>query len=209
MAGSDYPVPLAKAQAPHISRLEIKKSRFLAQSFHARSEKEARAAIEELKKSHRDATHNCWAFVAGKPADTAHIGFSDDGEPSGTAGRPILNVLLHSGIGEIALVVTRWFGGIKLGTGGLVRAYQESAAVNLGALPLGRFTPSRNARMIVPYQFIEPVKRLLATNGASVQSEKFGEYAEFEISAPLEACATLSADVAAASSGAVRFEFMP
>lgn len=209
MPASAYPVPLANAQAPHISLLEIRKSRFLAQSFRARSEKEARKAIEGIKKMRRDATHNCWAFVAGKPGDTAHIGSSDDGEPSGTAGRPILNVLLHSGIGEIILVVTRWFGGIKLGTGGLSRAYQESALVNLKGLPLEQFAPSRSARLLVPYQFVDPVKRLLAANGASVRSEKFGEFAEFEILAPLASCPNLTAEVARTSSGAVIFELMP
>lgn len=209
MPGSAYPVPLADAQAPHISLLEIRKSRFLAQSFRAKSEKEARKAIEGIKKTHRDATHNCWAFVAGKPGDTAHIGSSDDGEPSGTAGRPILNVLLHSGIGEIILVVTRWFGGIKLGTGGLSRAYQESASVNLKGLPLEQFAPSRSARLLVPYQFVDPVKRLLAANDASVRSEKFGEFAEFEILAPLASCPNLTAELAQTSSGAVIFELLP
>lgn len=209
LPGLEYPVPLATAQEPHISRLEIRKSRFLAQSFRAKSEREARDAIDGIKKLRRDATHNCWAFVAGRAGDTAHIGSSDDGEPSGTAGRPILNVLLHSGIGEIALVVTRWFGGIKLGTGGLSRAYQESASVNLQDLPLETFAPTKGARLLVPYQFVEPVKRLLAANGANVLSEKFAEFAEFEVLAPVASCSNLAAEVARTSSGSVIFEFMP
>ena len=82
-----------------------------------------------------DATHNCWAYVAGPPASTGRVGMSDAGEPHGTAGRPMLTVLLHSGVGEIAAVVTRYYGGIKLGTGGLVKAYGGAVLAALEALP--------------------------------------------------------------------------
>ncbi len=102
---------------------EIKKSVFITYLARTSSIDEAKAFVAKIKLKHSDARHNCWAFVAGRPEDSMKWGFSDDGEPSGTAGKPILAQLSGSGIGEITAVVTRYSGGIKLGTGGLVKAY--------------------------------------------------------------------------------------
>lgn len=101
----------------------IKRSRFIVHIGHTPDVSSAREFIAEIKDKYPDAGHNCWAHIAGRPDDSQILGFSDDGEPNGTAGKPMLNVLMGSGIGEITAVVTRYFGGIKLGTGGLVRAY--------------------------------------------------------------------------------------
>ncbi|MGO1295906.1 MAG: YigZ family protein [Vibrio sp.] len=102
---------------------EIKKSTFITYLAHTPSIEDAKAFIETIKGQHKDARHNCWAFVAGRANDSMKWGFSDDGEPSGTAGKPILAQLSGSGVGELTAVVTRYFGGIRLGTGGLVKAY--------------------------------------------------------------------------------------
>ncbi|MFC5079085.1 YigZ family protein [Vibrio thalassae] len=102
---------------------EIKKSVFITQIAHTPSIESAKAFIDGVKKEHSNARHNCWGFVAGRPENSMMWGFSDDGEPSGTAGKPILAQLSGSGIGELAAVVTRYYGGIRLGTGGLVKAY--------------------------------------------------------------------------------------
>ncbi|CAH0524305.1 YigZ family protein [Vibrio hippocampi] len=102
---------------------EIKKSVFITQLAHTPSIESAKAFIDSVKKQHSAARHNCWGFVAGRPENSMMWGFSDDGEPSGTAGKPILAQLSGSSIGEISAVVTRYSGGIKLGTGGLVKAY--------------------------------------------------------------------------------------
>lgn len=102
---------------------EIKKSRFITYLAHTPNVEAAKAFVHHIKDKHHDARHNCWAFVAGRPEDSMKWGFSDDGEPSGTAGKPILAQLAGSGVGEITAVVTRYSGGIKLGTGGLVKAY--------------------------------------------------------------------------------------
>ena len=102
---------------------EIKKSLFITHLQHASSIEEAKNVVEEIKHRHSDARHNCWAFAVGRPQDSMKWGFSDDGEPSGTAGKPMLAQLSGSGVGELCAVVTRYSGGIKLGTGGLVRAY--------------------------------------------------------------------------------------
>ena len=111
-----YNVPdLAPGQI-HRAEETIHRSRFIVTIARVTSPEEAKAFIEEVRTEHAQATHNCWAFVAGSPGSTAHVGASDDGEPKGTAGRPMLTVLLHCGVGEIAAVVTRYFGGILLGT---------------------------------------------------------------------------------------------
>jgi len=111
--------------------LEIKKSKFIGHVEHTSDRQQAMDFIASIKKLHPQASHNCWAFQAGPPDSSQEIGCSDDGEPHGTAGKPILNVLLHSEIGEIAVVVTRYYGGIKLGTGGLARAYSETAKLTI------------------------------------------------------------------------------
>lgn len=105
---------------------EIKKSTFIVHIGHTPDLNAAKAFIKNIEEKYSDARHNCWAYVAGKPGGSHVYGFSDDGEPNGTAGKPMLNVLSGSGIGEITAVVTRYFGGVKLGTGGLVRAYGGS-----------------------------------------------------------------------------------
>src|ERR1051325_1555091 len=114
-----YPIPAET----HRTREEIERSKFITTVAPAPSIDEAQAFIASIRDEFPDATHNCWAYVVGPPGSTARIGLSDDGEPRGTAGRPMLTALLHGGVGDVAAVVTRYFGGVKLGTGGLVRAY--------------------------------------------------------------------------------------
>lgn len=117
-------------------RLEvvIEKSRFIADLGHAPDVDAAKAFIQRVRGEFPDATHHCFAFVAGRPNDSRVGGASDDGEPGGTAGKPMLTVLSHSGLGEIVAVVTRYYGGIKLGTGGLARAYGGAVAEALKLL---------------------------------------------------------------------------
>jgi uncharacterized YigZ family protein len=119
MNSTAYLIP----EHPVIFEEEIKKSVFITQIAHTPSIELAKAFVDQVKKQHSSARHNCWGFVAGRPENSMMWGFSDDGEPSGTAGKPILAQLSGSGIGELTAVVTRYSGGIKLGTGGLVKAY--------------------------------------------------------------------------------------
>lgn len=114
-----YLIPSAAVQFEE----EIKKSTFITYLAHTPSIELAKAFVDSIKQRHSDARHNCWGFVAGRPQDSMKWGFSDDGEPSGTAGKPILAQLTGSNVGEITAVVTRYYGGIQLGTGGLVKAY--------------------------------------------------------------------------------------
>ncbi|MUK67820.1 YigZ family protein [Aliivibrio fischeri] len=118
---NDQPYQVPKAMV--VFEEEIKKSIFITYLARTSSVDDAKAFVAEIKAKHSDARHNCWGFVAGRPEDSMRWGFSDDGEPSGTAGKPILAQLSGSGIGEITAVVTRYYGGVRLGTGGLVKAY--------------------------------------------------------------------------------------
>ncbi|MUI52641.1 YigZ family protein [Aliivibrio fischeri] len=118
---NDQPYQVPKAMV--VFEEEIKKSIFITYLARTSSVDDAKAFVTEIKAKHSDARHNCWGFVAGRPEDSMKWGFSDDGEPSGTAGKPILAQLSGSGIGEITAVVTRYYGGVRLGTGGLVKAY--------------------------------------------------------------------------------------
>lgn len=137
---------------------EIKKSRFIATAGHASDKDAAMHFIESVRKEHPSAHHNCYAYIAGSPFDTTEIGFSDDGEVGGTAGKPMLSVLQHKGIGEIVAVVTRYFGGVRLGTGGLVRAYTSSVTLALDALPLKKLVAVREVGITVPYQYENAVR---------------------------------------------------
>lgn len=206
---SRYPVPAAEARRPHCSQLMERGSRFLAQSCHCPDAAAARDFIAEIRRKNPDATHNCWAFAAGPPGDTARIGFSDDGEPHGTAGRPMLKTLLHSGIGEICMVVSRWFGGVKLGTGGLVRAYQQSAKENMETLPLAERVRLEKLRLCLDYAAVDAVKRLLEKFGANLVEETYAQKASFMVSVPEDRLAGFIGAARDAGRGRIDIEQTP
>ena len=158
---ASFSIPCATFTDPYCTEFIIRRSRFLAQAVHAPSLSEGRAFVDLMRIKHADANHNCWACVGGAPGDTGQAAASDDGEPHGTAGKPMLQILLHSGIGEICIVVTRWFGGIKLGTGGLVRAYQDAVRQNLEQLPLQAKRSLIQLSFIIAYQDRVSVERLV------------------------------------------------
>ncbi len=140
---------------------EIKRSRFITSIGRAPDKQQANAFIGKVRSTYPCANHHCWAYVAGNPFDTLQIGMSDDGEPQGTAGKPMLSILQHRKIGEIVAVVTRYFGGIKLGTGGLVRAYSSSVQMALQKLPLVEFVVLATAKITLPYPYEDRIRRLL------------------------------------------------
>ncbi len=121
--------------------LEIKKSQFIPFAYPVASRDEAMFHVEQLRIEFPDARHHCWAYIIGDPNNTTSAGFDDDGEPNGTAGRPILNVLQHKAIGNVIIIVVRYFGGIKLGAGGLTRAYAGSAQLAVDEMQLVEFVP--------------------------------------------------------------------
>ncbi|AXB30099.1 YigZ family protein [Vibrio campbellii] len=144
---------------------EIKKSVFITYLAHTPSVEAAKAFVEQIKTKHSDARHNCWGFVAGRPEDSMKWGFSDDGEPSGTAGKPILAQLSGSGVGEITAVVTRYSGGIKLGTGGLVKAYGGGVQQALKLLQTIEKKITTKLRLELDYGFMPIAQSLMPQFG--------------------------------------------
>ncbi len=170
---TDYMVPALNDGEVFRNELVIKKSRFIASVGHTKGVDEAEAFLNKIRREFPDARHNCHAFNAGRGNETAFIGCSDDGEPKGTAGRPMLNVLVHSGVGEITVVVTRYFGGILLGTGGLVRAYQDSVKAVLDKLPLKEPEDISELRFAAGISEIHLVEKLAVRYGAGITSRDF------------------------------------
>ena len=179
-----YNVPdLAQGQY-HRAEETIHRSRFIVTIARVSSAEEAKAFIDSVRAEHAQATHNCWAYVAGEPGSTAQVGASDDGEPKGTAGRPMLTVLLHCGVGEIAAVVTRYFGGVLLGTGGLVRAYQGLVKLGLESLPITERVPTRKITITLEHRHVNLALREFETAGARVLEKNFALDATFTLEVP-------------------------
>ncbi len=153
-------------------REEIKKSAFIVHIAHTPTVQDAKEFIKQVGSEYPDARHNCWAHVAGEPGGSHVLGFSDDGEPNGTAGKPMLNVLVGSGLGEITAVITRYFGGIKLGTGGLVRAYGGSLNNALANLELKQRVPSVLLVGTSSYALQGVIEQSLQTNYVTMVVDK-------------------------------------
>ena len=136
---------------PVTARLEIKKSEFIAYAYPVNSREQAMFHVEQLREKYPDARHWCWAYIIGDPDNTTSAGFDDDGEPNGTAGRPILGVLQHKSIGNIIIIVVRYFGGIKLGAGGLTRAYAGSAQAAVDQMILQPFVPMTQVQILADF----------------------------------------------------------
>ena len=136
-----YTIPAAQVAAPHTATVEVHKSRFIGWCAHAPDTDTARALVAAARAQYPDASHHCSAYIAGAPDEQQAIGFADDGEPGGTAGRPMFQALAGSGLGQIACVVIRYFGGTKLGTGGLARAYAQCVSALLADLPVAAYVP--------------------------------------------------------------------
>lgn len=135
------------------ARLEIKKSEFIAYAYPVHSREQAMFHVEQLREQYADARHWCWAYIIGDPDNTTSAGFDDDGEPNGTAGRPILNVLQHKSIGNIIIIVVRYFGGIKLGAGGLTRAYAGSAQAAVDEMTLCPYVPMAQVQILADFAY--------------------------------------------------------
>ena len=158
--------------SPSTAEVNIRNSRFLAEAFIVGTQEEARALIKAQKERYADATHVVHAFVIGPSGGI--LGCSDDGEPSGTAGRPVLDVLKGSGLTNALVTVTRWFGGTLLGTGGLVKAYGESAKAVLAGTPSEELVAMRDFSVEFAYEVYERARREMVALGAQVEREDFG-----------------------------------
>ena len=190
-----YRVLLSDGQGEY----EEKKSRFIATVRRCGSEEEATAFIEEMKKKYWDARHNCSAFCIGSRGELTRC--SDDGEPSGTAGRPMLEVLLGAGLRNVAVVVTRYFGGVLLGTGGLVRAYTQAVKEGIATCETGVMRPGIELRIQTDYNGIGKILYLLGQKGIEPLESEYGEKVMLRILLPREEEKAFREEVTEATAG--------
>ncbi|MCR5657226.1 MAG: YigZ family protein [Butyrivibrio sp.] len=161
-----------------------KKSRFIANVFSVDSVQAAEEKIAEIQKKYWDARHNCYAFVIGSDFGTTRC--SDNGEPSGTAGKPILEVIKGQGITNILVIVTRYFGGTLLGTGGLVRAYTQSAQAGIEASEIGEMVYGKKLRLDADYNLVGNVQYYLRNEGIELENEVYTDRVSYDITVKME-----------------------
>ncbi|MFO7915185.1 MAG: YigZ family protein [Candidatus Krumholzibacteriales bacterium] len=166
----DYYIPDGISQAG----MTVRKSRFIAEAAPIDSPEDAREKIRLKREEYPGCTHVVYAFVAGDPSSEVS-GMSDDGEPSGTAGAPVLDVIKGAGVFNLLVTVVRYFGGVKLGTGGLVRAYSEAAGKAVRKMPVRKYVPEISFSLEVPYRLHEKVKLVLESAGGGIASEDFSD----------------------------------
>lgn len=208
MADVSYNIP--DLRPGEVFRVEqtIKRSRFIASVGHTPGVEEAKAFIEQIKAEFEDARHNCWAYCAGAAGSTDRIGASDDGEPHGTAGRPMLTAVTHSGIGEVTVVVTRYFGGILLGTGGLVKAYQSSVKMALEGVPTRLRTKTKRIKFSVEHRFVNQVLRKIEAVNGRILEKNFDMGADFDVEIPEDLAETFAKELEELTRGALLIEFV-
>jgi uncharacterized YigZ family protein len=185
-AGYDVPAE------PGDAEISVRHSRFVARAERAASRAEAMAAVARAEQAHPRARHHCWAFWAGDPG-AGEAGSSDDGEPSGTAGRPILEVIQHHGMGDVVIVVSRYFGGIKLGAGGLIRAYARAGQAVLSQVPVARYQPHCLAELTLDFAHEHAVRQWLNGRSGAVEAVAYAQGVTMRLSVPLSDMDALSA----------------
>ena len=196
METSGYRTPAAAVSAEFIER----KSRFIGTILPVKTEEEALAALAGVRARYRDATHNCFAYVLRQN----HLQrFSDDGEPQGTAGRPILEVLLREKLTDVCVVVTRYFGGILLGAGGLTRAYAAGCKCAVDAAEILDMRPATELRLTVDYSFYGKLQYLLPDYAALILDTEFGGEITQRLMLPSERLPALCKALEEASAGTV------
>jgi uncharacterized YigZ family protein len=197
-----YPIPAGL----HRVEEEILRSRFITTIAYTPTVEAARAFIGRVRAEFGDATHNCWAHLVGPPGSTGQLGYSDDGEPHGTAGKPMATVLEHSEIGDITAVVTRYFGGTLLGKGGLVRAYGGGVKLALESLPLAQHVPRADVGVVIDYASVTAVQRLLPAFEAEVVGEEYAVDVTYRLHLPEDKAELLRQALVELTHGQVLFE---
>lgn len=195
---TEYYIPTGPGDAEYVE----KRSRFLGKVRHVESEEEARAFIEAMKKQYHDARHNCWCYLLKNGV----LRYSDDGEPQGTAGQPMLAVFQREHVTNVLCVVTRYFGGILLGAGGLTRAYSKSARDALAAAGVAAMGLWTAARCTCPYPLLERVKLEVQAVGGTVDAVDYGAEAALTLSLPEDAPQRLQDRLTELSAGRLRLE---
>lgn len=194
---SRYRVPAGT----HRVEQEISRSRFITTVGRAATAEEAQAFIRAVAAEFAGATHHCWAYVAGPPGDTGRIGMSDAGEPHGTAGRPMLNALLHAPVGDVVAVVTRYYGGTKLGTGGLVRAYGGGVQAALATLPTVERIEYVPMVITLDYARLAALQQVCADHEAEILEQTFTDQVRVSLRLPDGNAARFTAAVLDATRG--------
>lgn len=196
---ADYPIPAAPLEVSE----EIKKSRFITCIAHTPTVAAAKAWIDEIKRQHPGARHHCWAFVAGSPQDSQVYGFSDDGEPSGTAGKPMLAQLMGAGLGEVAAVVVRYYGGVLLGTGGLVKAYGGGVGAALKRLETRIKRQQTPSLIQCDYTDMGAVEALISTHQGQLLAADYGASVTLQVAWESSAWAQVAREVTDRTQGRV------
>jgi uncharacterized YigZ family protein len=192
-----YPIPAATHRVVE----EILRSRFITTVGYTPTLAGARAFVAANRAEFAGATHNCWAYLVGPPGNTGQVGFSDDGEPHGAAGRPMLTVLEHSGLGDITAVVTRYFGGTLLGKGGLVRAYSGGVKLALAGLPIAQYVPMTVLEVTVSYAGVAALRRLLPQFEAALLHEDYAADVTVRLQLPGDRSAAFGAALTELTNG--------
>jgi uncharacterized YigZ family protein len=189
----------------HSVEQRIRNSRFIARAEPFADPRGARARVEEIRAANPGCAHVVYTFSVGD-GNSRSFGMSDDGEPHGTAGRPALDVLKGSDITNCLVTVVRYFGGTKLGTGGLVRAYAGATREVLAGVPVEELVEKRRFSVSVPYELYEPVRKVLLEAAAEIENEEFTEIVRVEGKLPADAAASCSETLREATSGAVSLD---
>jgi uncharacterized YigZ family protein len=196
-----YLVPLTEIRR----ELAVMNSKFISTLAPVFSIDEARTFMARIRKEFADASHNVPVYIIGG-GNTVTEYFSDDGEPSGTSGKPALAVLRGSGLGDAALVITRYFGGTLLGTGGLVKAYTESAQLVVNAVGRGRRVPVYIAMIALPYNLLERLRLIVTRQRGEILGEDFGTDVTMTIRMPVEVFEIFQNDLRELSAGKIQAE---
>jgi len=196
-----YAVPLTEIRR----ELIVVNSRFIATLAPVFSPEEARTFIAHIKKEFADASHNVPAYIIGG-GNTVTEFCSDDGEPSGTSGKPALAVLRGSGLGDVAVVITRYFGGTLLGTGGLVKAYTESTQLVVNAVERGRRVPVHVSMLAIPYNLLERVRLMTTRHNGEVLGEDFADDITMTLQFPVESFEMFQKELQELSAGKLKAE---
>lgn len=193
-----YPIPAGESRV----ELHVKNSRFIGRAAYTPGVDQAKAFIEQVKAEEPNNSHAVYAFAVGHGASVTH-GMSDAGEPSGTAGRPALAVVKGSGLGDVTVVIVRYFGGTKLGTGGLVKAYTETAQLALAELETTEKVERTSVRITVEYPHYEPIKRLVEAHNGRIDDETFAADVTLFLTFIVDDLPAFEADLSEATRGQV------
>jgi uncharacterized YigZ family protein len=198
-------MPYLAPRGPARFEQEIKKSRFVGIALPVSTPEDVEMELEKIRAEFPDATHHCWAYVLGNPDAGPRMRFDDAGEPPGTAGKPILHVLQRRKIGDALVVVVRYFGGVKLGAGGLTRAYSAAASRVLEQADLATVTPRSSLLVRIDYEDEQTARRVLTRLGVDVLSADYTDEVVLGVRATAEERARIVDEISEATRGRATF----